>query len=604
MVATLTALGLGAANPAFASGGETPDPASTPVTPVIAVPEPEIAVPDVMSDLASAEFEMPQIETSIQTDGVNTNVDVRVLSAGSAGAVTQADAAPGVISAGVGPDITPTSGDPASTDASATEAATRTSQRATHPADAAGSEGANTNVSVRVLSPGDDGPVTQVDGPGEASPDAVVEAPLPSDSTTVETPSAQSDSVQYQDQNSRYQFSEDSADEPWFWVWTLTSNCADIVDSISTQTGDPKSLDWHWEWGWTWACDGAEDSKDTAGPNDRSPPHGLSGSSAASSTDSGGAGPSTTTQPDGTWSWTWTFVLCGREMTVSRTAASGTPLTWDWSWAWSWTCPPIAGQGAGADTTSGPADTTAKPAVDDAPVPSNATATADAIESTAGATTESRDALDTRSIVPLLQRSIVWAGADGLLRWTPVTVTVGELPPLVASGVALATVDPTAILVTLEVSDASPHIATATTPSGAETWPTVVPWPNRAGQEARRPGASATTTSVPAEPAFRARARAPHDTPEARPAPRRSSTSSGSSHPRREPGAPPLGPQGWLQLAGSASGGGSSSGVVPFGFATVTGFFVLAPPRLRRRVRPAQELGPRDRYPSPIDKPG
>jgi len=140
VVATLTALGLGAANPAFASGGETPDPASTPVTPVIAVPEPEIAVPDVMSDLASAEFEMPQIETSIQTDGVNTNVDVRVLSAGSAGAVTQADAAPGVISAGVGPDITPTSGDSPSTDASATEAAT--SRPATHLTDAAASEGA------------------------------------------------------------------------------------------------------------------------------------------------------------------------------------------------------------------------------------------------------------------------------------------------------------------------------------------------------------------------------------------------------------------------------------------------------------------------------
>jgi hypothetical protein len=205
-----------------------------------------------------------------------------------------------------------------------------------------------------------------------------------------------------------------------------------------------------------------------------------------------------------------------------------------------------------------------------------------------------------------LQRAIVWSGAaPAWLGWTPVVLTVDGLPSLVASGVGLVPVDRTTILVTVDVGDTSSPIAPAATPIASPRSPIVLSSPDRSEQRARRPGASGTTRSVPVEPEFQARARAPRGTPEARPVPRPSSGStSSSSQERREPVAPPFGPQGWLQLAGSASGAGSSSGVVPFGFATVTGFFVLAPPRLRRRARPAQELGPRDRYPSPIDNPG
>jgi hypothetical protein len=610
VLATLTALGLGAANPAFASGSGSPDPAATPVAPVVAVPEPEIAVPDVTSDVefsTSAELDLPQVETSIQTDGVNTNVDVRVLSPGSNGAVAQADSVPEVVSAGVAPDITASSGESASTGASASEAAR--GPIATDSTDAAGPQGANTNVSVRILSPGDNGPVSQVGGHTEASPANAVEPPLPADSTAIEMPSSRSDSEQYQDGNSQYQFSDSSTTEPWLWSWILTSNCADSVDSISTETGDPESLDWQWRWAWTWGCDRAEDSSGTAGPNDRSSPNdpssptGTSASIGVSSTGRGGAEPSTTTQSKGTWSWTWTFVLCGTEMTVARTAASGTPLTWDWSWAWSWTCPSVANQNA--DIASGPADTTprAERTVDDASIPSNAAITADAVERAADPTTASSEALDIRSMVALLQTSILASGAPSSLGWTPVTLTVDGLPSLVAFGVGLMPVDRTTILVTVDIGDTSSPIAPEATPIASQTSPTVLPWPDRTEQRARRPGPSATTRSGSAEPEFQARARAPRGTPEARPVSRPGSTS--SSQGRREPVGPPFGPQGWLQLAGSASGAGGSSGVVPFGFfATVTGFFVLAPPRLRRRARPAQELGPRDRYPSPIDNPG
>jgi hypothetical protein len=605
VLATLTALGLGAANPAFASGGGTPDPA-TPVAPVAAVPETEIAVPDVTSDVGfptSAELDLPQVETSIQTDGVNTNVDVRVLSPGSNGAVTQVNSAPGVVSSGAASDITTPSGEPAATDPSTTEAAT--GEIATDSTDAAGLQGANTNVSVRILSPGDNGPVTQV-GTDDVEPSSS------SDGITGDTSSSRTDSTQYQDANSQYQFPDDSTSEPWFWSWILTSNCADIADSISKESGDPDSLDWHWQWEWTWNCDGSADSSGAAHPNDRSSPNdpssptGSSGSGAVPTTDRSGAGPSTTAQPDGTWSWTWTFVLCGAETTVARTAASGTPLTWDWFWTWSSTCPRVAEQDF--DIASGPADTTprAEPRVDDALVPSNAAMTADAVEPTARATSASNDALDIRPVVQILQSAIVRSGAAAaLLGWTPVTVTVDDLPSLNASAVGLVPVGGTTILVKVDLGDTSVPIAPQTAPITSQTSPAALPWPDRTEGLARRPGASAMTRSVSAEPEFKARVRAPRDTPEARPAPRLSSTSS-SSHGGRDPVVPPLGPQGWLQLAGSASGAGnSSSGFVPFGFfATVTGFFVLAPPRLRRRVRPAQELGPRGRYPSPIDNPG
>jgi hypothetical protein len=99
------------------------------------------------------------------------------------------------------------------------------------------------------------------------------------------------------------------------------------------------------------------------------------------------------------------------------------------------------------------------------------------------------------------------------------------------------------------------------------------------------------------------RGKTPSATPEARPAARLRTSSTGARQ-RHDSGLLPLDFEGWLQLAGATTGAGNPFGVPLFGFATVTGFFALTPPRLRERVRPAQELGPRDRYPSPIDHPG
>ena len=242
VLATLTALGLGTANPAFASGGGQPDPTATPVTPVVAVPEPEVTVPDATSgEVLSAVVEVPQVETSVQTDGTNTNVSVRVLSPGSDGPVQQKDSAPGVVSGPGESDITTVSGSSDAAAAGPSEAAVDLGS-----AEAAGSpnttatQGANTNVSVRVLSPGDDGPVAQLGAPrADTAPSQPTQPSSTSPGITVGGTASGSDSTQYQDENSQYQFADQSNPAPWEWTWALASNCSDIADSSSMSTGDP-----------------------------------------------------------------------------------------------------------------------------------------------------------------------------------------------------------------------------------------------------------------------------------------------------------------------------------------------------------------------------
>jgi hypothetical protein len=84
-------------------------------------------------------------------------------------------------------------------------------------------DGTNVNVSVRVLSPGEDGPVTQtassdttqvVPGTGTASPNGI-----------------------------------------WTWSWTFTFCGA--TQSFSTQVASGTPLHWLWSWAWSWGCGAA-----------------------------------------------------------------------------------------------------------------------------------------------------------------------------------------------------------------------------------------------------------------------------------------------------------------------------------------------------------
>lgn len=616
VLATLTALGLGTANPAFASGGEQPDPTATLVTPVVAVPEAGLTVPDATSgDVLSTVVEVGQVETSVQTDGTNTNVSVRVLSPGSDGPVHQKDSAPGVISGSAGPDITTASASSGAAAAGPSEAVVDVGS-----AEAAGSrnttatQGTNTNVSVRVLSPGDDGPVAQE---GAARDDAAPSKPTEPSSTspgiTVGGATSGSDSTQYQDENSQYQFAGQSNFAPWEWTWTLASNCSDIADSRSASTGDPASLDWHWEWVWNWNCAGIDVPTGIADRDDGSS-SGSGGQSASSTTSPGNPTrgvPSAPTQVDGTWAWTWAFDLCGAERTVSTTTASGTPLTWNWNWNWTWTCPPA--EDTGIDVAIGPvtADITpqAEPSIGDASVPSNVVTTSEATAPTAGEPTEAVDPVSTFASALQLVRPLVSVRSGGLVPRAPTSLAVGfEATSPALTIPELGSTDGTAIVIGVPGLATGPVIVMQTPPTTLPATFTNLSPAIGGRQAARRPRFSAPTSSTPPGPVLESGARAsrgitPSATPEARPA-SRPRTSSTDARQRHDSGPLLFDFEGWLQLAGATTGTGNSSGVPHFGFATVTGFFALTPPRLRERVRPAQELGPRDRCPSPIDHPG
>jgi hypothetical protein len=615
VLATLTALGLGTANPAFASGGEQPDPATAPVTPVVAVPESETSVPDVTSvDLATA-ADVPQIETSVQTDGVNTNVSIRVLSPGDNAPVQQEDSAPGVVSEPGERDITADSAASDTAVAGPSDAAVDAGS-----AEAAGSRnttatpGTNINVSVRVLSPGDDGSIAQLGAQRDgAAPSQSTQPPSTSPGITVDGSASGSDSAQYQSGDSQYQFVDQSNPAPWDWTWTLASNCSDIADSTSASAGDPASLEWHWEWVWNWDCAGTDDPSGPAGRDDGAS-SGSGGQPASGTTRSGSPSqgvPSTTTQADGTWAWMWTFDLCGSERTLSTTTASGTPLTWDWNWAWTWTCPAADDANGDADIRPATADTTpgVAPSIGAASVPSNAVATSEATAPTAGEPTGAVDPASTFSSTLQLARSLVSIRFGGLVPRAPTRLFVGfesASPPLTTP--ALGLTDGTASVIAVTGLATGPVVLVQTPPATASATFTN-PSPTSGGRPtARRPRFSAPTSSTPPGPVLESGARASRgtthaETPEARPAPR-PRTSSTRTHDRQQRGPLPFDFEGWLQLAGATTGTGNSSGVPHFSFATVTGFFALAPPRLRERVRPAQELGPRDRYPSPIDHPG
>ncbi len=120
---------------------------------------------------------------------------------------------------------------------------------------------ANINVSVRLASPGDNGPVTQVNAAVAASPlmppataptDARYQSaqpqyqPLPVTPEKAETPPASQPVVP----------ATAIVPERWDWTWTL--GCGDDTASItpmSVETGEQ-----NWNWTWNWNCGDVEDA--------------------------------------------------------------------------------------------------------------------------------------------------------------------------------------------------------------------------------------------------------------------------------------------------------------------------------------------------------
>ena len=296
IVAASVLIGLGTAGPAVASERHKPPPptAPEPVAPLPAVPEPELpplpipdppgpvtdplpiplpepvfdpvfdpgAAPEPDFEPPSPEASTPEAETqpgasesdeqpatpdvttTTQSDGGNVNVSVRVDSPGIEAPVVQEAPEPPVISLPAQPDITPAAGIVAPAPATPETVAPPTPIQ---------SDATNTNVAVRVLSPGDNDPVTQTNAvPAPAAAPSSRESSSPSD-TAGNTSEPPADSDQYQTPNSQYQSSDDPG---WIWNWTLTM-CDGIVSSISDESGDQTSRDWTWNWIWNWTCGSA-----------------------------------------------------------------------------------------------------------------------------------------------------------------------------------------------------------------------------------------------------------------------------------------------------------------------------------------------------------
>ena len=239
--------------------------------------------------------------------------------------------------------------------------------------------GSNVNVSIRVLSPGNDGPVDQVgtqDGgiaalattepsletpaTGEAGPASV---PAGAVGDNADDPSVAENAEQYQGENSQYQSDPQSDPATWHWSWYLALDCGGNAVSESEETGAQSSLDWAWEWTWEWSCDSPP----------RPPP--LEAAAVEITNVPAAAGPTTVSNsmPTGAeqsseggadgepWRWTWTFTFCGETVSATMPISTATPLAWQWDWIWSWTCE----QGAPGPAPSAPAVSSPSPSVQD-----------------------------------------------------------------------------------------------------------------------------------------------------------------------------------------------------------------------------------------------
>ncbi len=330
--------------------GEAVAPGADSVMPAVA-PPPEITAPEITTP-------DPPITISVEAEGGNVDVEVRVLSPVEDATETQKGPETGVVSGSDAPDITPDAPSPQpSSDADADTPAA----------------GSNVNVSVRVLSPGVDDPVQQGSPTDDVlavleagNPAAEEDQAIPSDSGAVppkastgvgdEAVQPTETDQQYQEEDSRYQSDSQFEEPTWHWLWFLSMDCDGNTASSSTETGQPSALDWVWAWDWEWACN--------------SPPRPPPLEPLAAGNDTESTSPSTdtvvgsSTQPasvdgDGAagepWLWTWTFTFCGQTTSATIPLYVQTQLQWDWDWTWDWTCEETAPDAPPSPSTGTPA---------------------------------------------------------------------------------------------------------------------------------------------------------------------------------------------------------------------------------------------------------
>jgi hypothetical protein len=539
------------AGPALATEEPLPEPPPIALTEVADIAPPVIPVPEIpIPELV----EPPVVVTHV--DAENIDVSIRVLSPGEDAPLAQ-EGETAVVSPVSEPDIT-----------SSTQGIEPAAPASTEPS------GVNTNVSIRVLSPGDRGEVTQAD---DGSGEEVVEAgvvPAAPRADAAPASSGPSSAPQYQEDNSQYQ----SADDSWNWRWNLILDCLGNVASSSAETGKPESLVWAWDWVWEWGCEDASRVAPTGTSASQSPPTAAESppSRTPSSADPGVA-------PVEPWSWTWTFTFCGETSTITTSAGAGTPLVWAWDWSWTWAC----GSATEAGAPAPPPATVVVPQ----PQPSE-----DAEEDSSGLLQVVDDAA--AELVPA-----VWFPTFPMSgnRETATTFAWPSMPeaPLELS---VEVVIPPAILAV----PAAPPLTSPVAPfpaSGVPAEPTLAPTPASTAiphslSGAPTPGSLGHLQPVARTHTTHARVRTHHARP-AKHAHAGSRSADRSSTPflpleRRQP----------RQAAGTSNAGGFVPSALLLGVAALTGFTLLAAPGLGRRIQVARELSPRGLAHSPPDRPG
>jgi hypothetical protein len=559
----------------------TSDPLSIPAPPAIP------SLPELEADVAPISVEVTEGETG------SVNVSVRVLSPGEGEPPPEQDAESKVIPPAPGSDIT--------------GEGTSSPPNADDGADDAPAAGSNVNVSVRVLSPGDDGPVVQSaeqDGdidaltPTAATPDPPpVDTGLPFPPSEVTADSSgdsngeAANSERYHDDDSRYQSERQSERATWYWSWELTVDCAGNASAESEETGAQSSLDWVWEWTWEWSCGSLPRPPPVEADLPRAPAEAPASGSTVS--DGGRASKNDTSEDaPGTepWIWSWTFTFCG-ETVASRIPISSvrTELQWQWDWTWDWSC----------DVSTPAPEPTSTTSEDLSPSPSVQAPGEDTLPAAGEAT-----GVDVTVAMPIPD----WLVAIQVPGWLISRLQPTELRPALPPGLGPLgdTFSASAIAVGVEIgAPFAPHVDSGlgqpkaerdrTIPPPALTSPSVelVRPTTPMGREHEQ------SSSAGQSHATRADSTAPRDPGSLRPIGKRS----GSGHKRRAP----LSPFGLPSLPGSGLSGSSSSfapsGMV-LGTAALVALFVLAAPTLVRRIRVPRELSPRGTHASSIDHPG
>lgn len=294
-----------------------------------------------------------------QSDVQNTTVTVRVGSAGDDAGVDQANVATATASTTVVP---PADGQ-STVDENASAAATQ--------------DGAtNTSVSIRVFSPGNDGPVTQANAAaaaaGTSGDDGATATATQNDvqntrvSVRVESPGTSGAAAQQSAASATAGPAESSPTGAGVAIAT-TSNGIDtdlsvVVDGDRLSRPGPNGLQvWIWTWNWDRnESDGLGASLDTQPPSW----DWVWGSGRGQIT-SGTA--TQDQQTPGSWTWNWNWSREGApnwtwnwDWTVALPCAS---CVWIWNWTWNWT-----GQPAPTGSTAPPADI---PGVSESPSQSN-----------------------------------------------------------------------------------------------------------------------------------------------------------------------------------------------------------------------------------------